>query len=197
MRQRLFALAITTSFVPFACSCSSSYVPVVGPRLSLVIDHGNYAYVREGKKYEGGYFGGEIEEAVQGNAKAEEYARAYKSGMAGGFALTMVGAAGAVGGLILFGSQASQTSSGQQIPPTGLFVALGGLIVELIGAFMVQNAQTHLPDAINAYNDGLYPDSGSPRGGRAPTATIPSTAAPATPPSTATPATTAPTGSPL
>ena len=166
MRHRFLALTTLGSFVSFACSCSSSYVPVASPRASLVMDSGTYAYVKDGKKYEGGYFGGDLEQVVQGNAKAEEYAHAYKTGVATGFALTVLGAAAGIGGLVLFGAQAEQSQSGQSIPPTGLVIAGGGLIVELIGSIVVANAQPHLTDAINAYNDGLLsPSNGSATSG--------------------------------
>lgn len=155
MRHRSWALPVLVSFLPFVCSCSSSYVPAASPRLSLVMDRGTYAYVRDGKKFEGGYFGGDIEEAVQGNAKAEEYARSYKTGLATGFGLTLFGAAAIIGGLVLAGAQVAQTPSGQDVPPTGFFIAGGGLIVELIGSLIAANAMPHLTDAINAYNDGL------------------------------------------
>jgi hypothetical protein len=119
------------------------------------MERGTYAYVREGRKYEGGLFGGELEEAVQGNPQAVEYARAYKTGKVTGFVLTLLGAAAAIGGIVLFATQATQTPSTQDVPPTGLFIAGGGLLVELAGSIVMLNAEPHMTDAINAYNDGL------------------------------------------
>jgi hypothetical protein len=123
---------------------------------------GTYAYVRDGKRYKGGILGDGIEKAVQGNRQAEEYAQEYKTGMATGLVLTLVGAATAIGGLVLLASDAAHTSFNQPVAPTGLIVAGGGLVVELIGDIIMLNAQPHLFDAINAYNDGLLEPSNDP-----------------------------------
>lgn len=171
MRDHSLALAALFSFLPVATGCSSSYVPAASPRASLVMESGTYAYVRDGKKYEGGVFGGDIEEAVRGNERAEEYARAYKTGTATGLALSFVGVAAAIGGAVLLGYQAGQTTSGQSVPLTGLFIALGGFVVDLAGGIVVSNAQPHLFDAINAYNDGLLRQPSSPPPAHGPTST--------------------------
>jgi len=139
------------------------------------MESGTYAYVRDGKKYEGGVFGGDLEEAVRGNARAEEYARAYKTGMATGLALSFLGAAATIGGAVLLGYQAGQTPSGQSVPLTGLFIALGGLVVDIAGDIVVSSAQPHLTDAINAYNDGLLTQTSSPPTAHGPTSTTVST----------------------
>jgi hypothetical protein len=125
------------------------------------MDGGYYAYMRDGKKYEGGLFGGDIEEAVHGNPRAEEYARQYKTGTVTGFILSMLGATalGVGGGVV--GVQASQTSNGQSLPPTGLIVMGAGLVVEMTGLIIELNALPHLSDAINAYNDGVGLPPGS------------------------------------
>lgn len=150
----------------FASGCASSYVPRPGPRVSLVMDGGNYAYVRDGKKYEGGLFGGDIVEAVRGNPQAEDYARAYKRGLTTGLIMTFLGAAVAVAGILVVSSDVGQRPTGQSIPPTGFIVAGGGLLVELIGGIIELNAMPHLHDAINVYNDGLdAPPSVAPRAG--------------------------------
>jgi hypothetical protein len=56
------------------------------------------AYMRDGKLYEGGVFGAEIEEAVRGNAIAEEHARSSKTASTVGFVLMMAGLGGFTGG---------------------------------------------------------------------------------------------------
>ena len=163
MRSNGFVVAVLASST---AGCSSSYVPAASPRLSLIMEGGTYAFVRDGKKYEGGVTGGDIEEAVQGSPKAEEYAHEYKTGMTTGFAMTILGAAAAVGGLTLFGVQAAHQTSGDTLPPAGLLVASGGLIVELIGVAVASNALPHLFDAINAYNDALRASGDAPSAGR-------------------------------
>lgn len=67
--------------------CSSSYMPVNSPGLSMVQEGGTVAFVRDGTKNDGGLFGGRIEEAVRGNREAEEQAHEYKNRLIGGAAL--------------------------------------------------------------------------------------------------------------
>jgi hypothetical protein len=138
-----------------AFGCTSSYVPRPSPRLSLIMEGGTYAYVRDGKKYEGGVLGGDLEEAVRGDPTAEEYASQFRTGMTAGLVLTTVGALGVVGGLVLTGADASQTTPGHPLPPTGPVVCGVGLVTELVGVIVGLNAAPHLFDAINAYNDAL------------------------------------------
>ena len=155
MRSNVVALAILATF---AAACSTSYMPAAGPRLSVVMEGGTPAYVRDGKKFEGGIFGGDIEEAVQGSRKAEAYAHDFKTGMVTGFAMTLIGGAGLVGGAAVAGVQANQDRSA--VPVTGLLVMTGGLILELIGLGVELSALPHFYDAVNAYNDDL-PQSGA------------------------------------
>jgi hypothetical protein len=150
------------ALVACTTACSSAYIPQPGPRLSVVMDSGSLAYVRDGKTYPGGFLGGDIEDAVKGNPRAEEYAHDYKSGMVTGFVLSMLGVAGMVGGLTFEGIEARQTPGDQPIPLTGLVIAGAGAIVDLIGAGLMMGAMPHLYDAINAFNDGVTP-SGPPR----------------------------------
>jgi hypothetical protein len=149
------------ALVACTTACSSAYIPQPGPRLSVVVDGGSLAYVRDGQKYPGGFLGGDIEDAVKGNPRAEEYAHDYKSGMVTGFALSMLGVGGMVGGLTLAGIEAGRTSGNQPIPLTGLVIAGAGAIVDLIGSGVMMGAVPHLYDAVNAFNDGVTP-SGPP-----------------------------------
>jgi len=148
--------------VSFSAGCSSSYVPAVSPRLSLVQDGGGWAYVRDGKKYDGNIFGGELDKAVEGNPQAEKYAHEYQSGRAAGFLISLLGASTAVGGLVVFDAQANAQSSSQNLPVTGLIIIGAGLIADLIGAGIQLSAMPHMYDAINAYNDGLSGPPGAP-----------------------------------
>jgi hypothetical protein len=153
----------------FVAGCSSSYVPAVGPRLSVVMENGAPTYVRDGKKFEGGFLGGDIEDAVQGSPKAEEYAHEFKTGVTTGFALTMLGVAGILGGAAVTGaeasSQANQPGPGT-VPVTGLVVMGAGLLLELVGVGVELNAIPHFYDAVNAYNDDLRPGGSVPPAGR-------------------------------
>jgi hypothetical protein len=147
--------AATAFFLCLTVGCTSSYLPQPSPRVSLVMEGGSYAYVRDGRKYEGGLFGGDIDKVVQGNPKAEKYAHEYKTGMVTGFILTTIGVVGAAGGLTVLTVDASQSRSpGSSVPPTGLIIAGAGLFVEIVGAILELNAIPHVFDAVNAYNDG-------------------------------------------
>jgi|CZKU01.1.fsa_nt_gi hypothetical protein len=74
MRSTGVALAVLATFI---VGCSSSYIPATGPRLSVVMEGGTPTYVRDGKKFEGGFLGGDIEEAVHGSPKVYDAVNAY------------------------------------------------------------------------------------------------------------------------
>jgi len=154
--------AVVTLLLSFSLGCSSSYVPAASPRLSIVMDGGVYSYVRDGKKFEGGFFGGDIDEAVRGNPKAEKYAHQYKNGLVTGFVLTMLGTAAFVAGLAVAASDAAQQPSGQSFPPTGPVIALTGVAVEIVGFIVTIAAVPHQFDAVNVYNDGVAPPPPAP-----------------------------------
>ncbi|MBV9949064.1 MAG: hypothetical protein JOZ69_19605 [Myxococcales bacterium] len=137
--------------------CASSIMPIPGRRLSMVIDEGRLAYVKEGRKYSSGPFGGQIEEAVQGVPAAEEHARSFKTQLTIGYLVSVLGSVGAGVGLGVFVSEASHNSNGQGPPPdtAGLWVAAGGLVLESIGLFVLGDAARHQLDAINVYNDAV------------------------------------------
>ncbi len=146
--------AAIAGLVSCTLGCSSAYIPRPGPRLSLIMDSGTLAYARDGKKYEGGLFGGEIEEAVRGNAQAEEFARQYKTGTEAGFFSVLVGAVGIVGGTVVTGLEEGP-SENRSAPVAGVVTVGAGLLLYMTGLIVMLNAAPHLYDAINAYNDGL------------------------------------------
>jgi hypothetical protein len=127
-----------------------------------VQDGGTISYVREGVKYDGGIFGGDIEDAVSGSPRAVEYAREYKTGMTTGFVLSMVGTVGLIGGAGLLGAEEARTSSWDSTATTAAIVMLSGFVLELVGAGIAARAQTHLYDAVNVYNDDV--DTGRVQG---------------------------------
>ena len=121
----------------FTAGCSSALYPASrGPSSSrVVMESGSLAYVRDGKTYEGGLFGGEIEEADSGNPRAEEYARdIQRPGATTGFALSMLGLGGhdrrrAVGA-------AEREPSRSQVPSTGLVMIGAGRGPRPVGSFV-------------------------------------------------------------
>jgi hypothetical protein len=156
------ALLLLLLLLSSSLGCSSSYVPATSPRLSIVMEGGRYSYVRDGKKFDAGVFGGDIDEAVRGNPKAEKYARQYKNGLVTGFVLTMLGTAGLVAGLAVAASDAPQQPSGQPFPPTGPVIALTGAAIEIVGVIVTTAAFPHQFDAVNVYNDGVAPPPPAP-----------------------------------
>src|SRR5689334_3018962 len=126
---------------------------------------GRPSYTRNGQLYEGGSFGGDIDQAVRGNPEAEAHARAYQNGMLAGFLTTLGGALSMGVGAGLLGADAARDandrSSAAQTASLVLFT--GGIAAIIVGGVLFNNAQPHLWDAINIYNDGFPEPMGSPR----------------------------------
>jgi hypothetical protein len=161
-RRRMCCVWVSTVVLT---GCSTSYAPRPSPRVAVVMQGGTPGYMREGRFYEGGGFGGDIDEAVRGNPEAESHAKAYRAGMIGGFAATMAGVASTIGGGMLYvgnaGEDASERDTTMQTAGGVLF--LGGVAAYITGLVLFANAQPHLWDAINIYNDGVYDPGAPPR----------------------------------
>jgi hypothetical protein len=155
--MRPYHVYAVAGLVGCTTACSSAYIPQPGPRVSIVMENGSLAYVRDGKTYEGGFLGGDIEEAVRGNPRAEQYAHDYKSGVVTGFALSMVGIAGVAAGSTLTVIEASRMGGSDSVPVTGLVILGAGVLLDLIGSGIMTAAVPHLYDAVNAFNDGVAP----------------------------------------
>jgi hypothetical protein len=130
--------------------------------VSVVQVGGTPSYARDGKIYQGGLGGGELEEAVRGNPEAEQHARDYRAGTISGLVSVLVGGVGmCVGvGLLAADGAARDHNSGRQI--SGAALAGGGLAAYIAGLVLVINAQPHMWDAINIYNDGVRPPPAPP-----------------------------------
>lgn len=151
MRTRLASL---TSVILATTACSTHYVPQARGRISVVMDPGMGLY-KDGKTYRAGLFGGDVDEAVVGNARAEEEASTYQTDQTIGTACTFAGAAALIAGVTVLGSD-FPTSNQQNALPPSLGLMLGGLALELIGLGFTMAAQPHLWDAVNIYNDGPF-----------------------------------------
>jgi hypothetical protein len=156
LRRAVGAVLVCTLTVA-STGCSTAYMPRPSPRVQVIMKGGTPAYVREGKVYEGGIFGGDLDEAVRGNPEAESHARTYQNSMIGGFLATLAGGVSMGGGLVLFAADSAQTSSDrsssrQMVAGT---LVLGGLAAYVAGIVLLSTAQPHHWDAINVYNDGL------------------------------------------
>jgi len=124
----------------------------------MIQQSGTPAYVRDGKVYEGGIFGGDIVEAVRGNPEAESHARAYKNQTIGGFLAAVAGGISMVSGAVLISAGALKTESGgsnNTESTTGGVLLAGGLGAYIAGLVLIVTAQPHMWDAINVYNDGV------------------------------------------
>jgi hypothetical protein len=136
--------------------CTSAYAPRPGPRVAIVMQDGHPSYVRDGVTYEGGLFGGDIEEAVEGNPKAEDAARSYKTTLIAGFSSILGGTVAFIGGTGLAVAGATDHSdSGNKQAVAGTALMLGGAVAYFVGIALTASAQPKLYDVVNIYNDGV------------------------------------------
>lgn len=134
-------------------ACSTHYVPQARGRLAVVMDPSMGLY-KDGKTYRPGLFGGDIDEAVAGNPRAEDEATAYQNDQTVGTACTFIGLASVVAGVTVLGADFPTSNQTNGLPPS-LGLMLGGLALDLIGLGFSLAAQGHLWDAVNIYNDGV------------------------------------------
>src|SRR5258708_10752004 len=147
------ALALLVSL---ATGCSTAYMPRPGPRVQVIMKSGTPSYARHGRVYEGGIFGGELEEAVRGNPEAESHSRSYRNGMTTGFILTLLGGASVIGGVGFVAAGTNGSGSNDTSKQTaGGTLLLAGLVADIVGIIVVATAEPHMWDAINVYNDGI------------------------------------------
>ncbi len=136
--------------------CATSYAPRPGPRVAMVIRGGNPAFVRDGKTYEGGVFGGGLVEAVHGNPEAEAHARAYRNLNIGGVCALLGGGVSAISGIVLTaGADHRDGTHDSTQRAAGEALLIGGLAAYITGFVLILNAPPHVFDAVNVFNDGL------------------------------------------
>jgi hypothetical protein len=188
----------TVALALVSAACSSSYQPARSPRISVIQEGGSPTLVRDGQSFSVGLFGGGIEEAVRGNAAAEEHATSYKTLSIAGWSVYVAGIGSSVAGLYLL---ADNKVGGSDNDTAGATLALSGVAALVTSLVLIASAQPHLWDAVNIYNDGvdaslaypMQPPPGlvrpaPPAGSAAPTAPMPAPApAPAPSPSGAAP----------
>ncbi len=145
---------------PALGGCATAYMPRPNPRLQMVTDGGSVVLVKDGHPYSFNMFGGNLEEAVAGNPRAEEEAHAFRTKTLTGFVLSTIGAvsAGVGTGFVVQNELSSSPSS--SVRAASLTAAIGGLVVSIVGSAIGGSAQPHLWNAINIYNDGLPPAYG-------------------------------------
>jgi hypothetical protein len=132
-------------------ACSSSYVPANSPRVATVWRSGYASYYRDGKEYPSGILLGGVEDAVQGNPRAEQEARTAHHLMIGGMVCEFV-AVGALGsGLALVATHPHDSTASD----TGLGLMFGSIAASITALILAVNAYPHAYDAVNIYNDGV------------------------------------------
>jgi hypothetical protein len=146
------AVALLTLLATSACS--TTYVPQNTGRIAVVMDGGSYALFKDGKVYKPGLFGGDVDEAVAGNPRAEDEMSTYQGQQTTGALCTIGGAALVLGGAAVLAAAPPQSGDSRGLTPS-LAMFLGGLVVDLIGLAFTTSAQPHLWNAVNIYNDGV------------------------------------------
>ena len=152
---RGIALALSVALA----GCSTHYQPLAGPRVSVVLDSGNPAYVRGGKTYSHGFAGGGLVDAVGDDPEAREAAETYHSRMTTGLVLTLVGTACLLTGTVMFTSAiasdrtdtANDSHSTRDALTVGALLCAAGTVIA--GSVLLTTAQPYQWDAINIYND--------------------------------------------
>ncbi|MBI5609864.1 MAG: hypothetical protein HY902_13410 [Deltaproteobacteria bacterium] len=138
-------------------ACSSAYTPRRSAALKLLMENGQPTLLKNGSYTPMGMFGGGLVEAVAEHPQALEYAEAYRDGTVWGFGTAIAGAV--VMGLsplaLAADGNANNRGPSDQAVNTTLAVAGVGLIAYCVGLAMVVDAQPHMFDAINRYNDAV------------------------------------------
>jgi hypothetical protein len=125
-------------------------------RVSIIMDTGQPAYVRDGVKIKHGFLGGGVLDAVRGHPQAEAAAREYKSRIGWGALLGLGGVACIVATTISLGVRADEVDRSNDVPPE-LWASLGCAVVTFIGLGYAVSAEPYRWDAINIFNDAYNP----------------------------------------
>ena len=148
--MRMVAVASLASLA----ACSTHYIPHRPGRVSVVMQGGTWAYVRDGESHPHGFFGSGLQEAVRGNPAAEADAAEYHDRMRDGFLATIVGAVClpvSVGYLAATSVDNGSSSDNQAAFAAG--AAIGCTALMFGGLFYSVSAEPYRWDAINRYND--------------------------------------------
>jgi hypothetical protein len=158
------AIALLTSATPATpatlaallatSACATTYLPQHNGRIAVVMEGGAYALYKDGKVYKPGLFGGDVDEAVAGNPRAEDEMSTYTGQQTTGSLLTIGGAALVLGGAAVLAADPPQGGDSRGLTPS-LAMFLGGLVADLVGLVFTTMAQPHLWNAVNIYNDGV------------------------------------------
>jgi hypothetical protein len=151
--RTLLSLAVLAAAAS-STACSTSYSPQNSGRISVVMEGGSPELYKNGRTYKPGLFGGNVDEAVAGNARAEEEAETYQTHMTTGAILSFAGLGLELGGAALLAASPPSSSGNNALFPS-LGLMLGGAVAAVVSLAFTMSAQPHLWDAINIYNDGV------------------------------------------
>jgi len=150
--RRVLGVLLTLIFTQ---ACTSSYEPARSPRIATVMDGGQPTFVKDGQHFGSQVWGTGLVDAVEGNPRAEHHARVGRNLIAGGFALSIVGLATEIGGLVVAVHDQDQSPGHSSASGLAVGLIVGGLVAALAGGVMIGAGQPHIYDAINIYNDSL------------------------------------------
>jgi hypothetical protein len=156
MRTAL-ALALALSVT----ACSSNFIPQSRGRVSIILDSGAPAYVRDGIRYKHGFLGGGLVKAVRGHPQAEAAAREYRSRIGTGLLVTLVGSACVIGSAVSAGVRHDWSDSEDDVP-VELWAMLGCTVAMFVGVGYAATAEPYRWDAINLFNEGFAPGMPGP-----------------------------------
>jgi hypothetical protein len=141
--MRFFHLSLTLTLVILVCGCAEEYVPRTPHRVA-VVDGGVY---RDGKRYALGWFGGDVGQAVVGDARAEqEMSRAEQTHSVG--EVFLLGSLGLlVGSSVVAVDDRTAAQSQSMSVVSGLL--LGGAVAEIVAVVVL--GRQHAPGERGEY----------------------------------------------
>lgn len=173
------SICAITLVVPALAGCGAVYPPRPSPRLAVVAEGASFTILKNGKAHPVGFLGGDLDEVVRGNPRAEEEVSTFQKKSIAGFTFGILGSvATGAGAAVVVGNELSRSPT--DTPRiAGLSLAIGGVVFALVGSMIQASAQKHMWNAINMYNDDLPPPWGfgaSSRGAALPYGAPPSPA---------------------
>jgi hypothetical protein len=154
MTRALLALTLAASVA--SAACSSNYIPQSRGRVSIILDSGSPAYVRDGVTFKHGLLGGGLARAVRGHPQAEAAAREYRSRIGTGLLVSLLGTACVVGSTVSVAVRADDIDDQDEVP-IELWTMLGCTVLLFAGVGYAASAEPYRWDAINIFNDAYNP----------------------------------------
>jgi hypothetical protein len=126
-------------------ACGTAYRPKPTPRLTLIVEHGGVAFLKNGHASPVSPLGGDLPELVAADADAVRAARRARHQLAFGVPAYVLGFAGVLVGLSLG-------------KPAKWPVVAGGAVLGVSGLASMGAGATNAIDAVNRYNDAVLDD---------------------------------------